>query len=77
MGAASTTARDPVCGMQVDPKSAKFSAQYQGQTIFFCSQGCVTAFQGNPAKFMGDGYKPSMLGAMLERVRGLFSGKHP
>ena len=30
--------RDPVCGMNVDPKPASESDSFAGQTYFFCSQ---------------------------------------
>ena len=35
--APSTGAKDPVCGMSVDPANAKHSAQYEGRSYFFCS----------------------------------------
>lgn len=46
-------AEDPVCGMTVDPKSAAGKSEYQGQTYYFCSQGCKAAFDQNPEKFAG------------------------
>ena len=30
-------ARDPVCGMAVDPATAKHTAEHAGTTYFFCS----------------------------------------
>ena len=44
---------DPVCGMQVDPKKAAATSQYQGQTIYFCSPGCKADFEKEPEKYMG------------------------
>lgn len=44
-GAAPTEAVDPVCGMTVDPATAKGgSAEVDGKTYFFCSSGCRKAF---------------------------------
>ncbi len=43
---------DPVCGMQVDPKSPGATSEYKGQTIFFCSAGCKKDFDQNPEKYM-------------------------
>ena len=43
---------DPVCGMTVDPKTAKHKADYKGHRYFFCSAGCKTKFQANPAKYL-------------------------
>ena len=48
----STQARDPVCGMQVDPLQAAGSAAYQGQTYHFCSKGCMAKFQADPEKYL-------------------------
>ncbi len=43
--------KDPVCGMNVDPASAAGTSQYQGQTVFFCSQGCKAKFDADPGEF--------------------------
>ena len=43
---------DPVCGMTVDPKTAKHKADHKGQAYYFCSAGCKTKFQANPAKYL-------------------------
>ncbi len=32
-------ARDPVCGMMVDPATAKHRAQHLGRAYYFCSNG--------------------------------------
>jgi P-type Cu+ transporter len=48
----STKARDPVCGMMVDPREAAGSVVYQGQTYHFCSKGCAARFQGDPEKYL-------------------------
>ena len=46
-------AKDPVCGMDVDPKQAAGKSEYQGQTCYFCSTGCKKAFDREPAKYVG------------------------
>jgi len=43
---------DPVCGMTVDPHSAKHRHQHQGRTYYFCSAGCRTKFAADPAKYL-------------------------
>jgi len=53
-------AKDPVCGMDVDPASATQKAEYQGQTYYFCAPGCRKAFEAGPAKYLDPSYKPSM-----------------
>ena len=45
--------KDPVCGMDVDPKKAAGKTNYQGRTYFFCSVGCKKEFEENPAKYLG------------------------
>jgi YHS domain-containing protein len=44
--------KDPVCGMDVDPKTAAHRSQYQGQTYYFCSSGCKKSFDQEPQKYV-------------------------
>jgi YHS domain-containing protein len=44
--------KDVVCGMQVDPAKAAGSSQYAGKTYYFCSKGCKTKFDTNPAQYV-------------------------
>ena len=37
-------ARDPICGMEVDEKKAKFSTVKNGKKYFFCSKNCYDKF---------------------------------
>jgi YHS domain-containing protein len=46
-------AKDPVCGMTVDEKTAKFKSDYMGKTYYFCAASCKTTFDKNPVKFAG------------------------
>ena len=45
--------KDPVCGMDVDPKTAAGKSEYKGQTYYFCSVGCKKAFDKEPEKYIG------------------------
>jgi P-type Cu+ transporter len=45
------TARDPVCGMSVDPATSKHRLEHQDQTFHFCSAGCRAKFEADPAKY--------------------------
>lgn len=47
-------ARDPVCGMTVDPKTAAGSVKHNGKTYYFCSAGCQRQFEANPGNFTKD-----------------------
>src|ERR1700728_4680049 len=52
--ATSSLARDPVCGMPVDPATAKHKADHAGVTHYFCSAGCRGKFVGDPARFLAE-----------------------
>ena len=45
-------AKDPVCGMEVDPNTAGQTSTHQGQTYYFCSPGCKRAFEAEPQKYL-------------------------
>jgi len=44
--------KDPVCGMTVDPATSKHRFQHGETTYHFCSAGCQTKFEANPAKYL-------------------------
>lgn len=60
MDAQSTTAIDPVCGMEVDVATAKLTAEHKGTTYYFCSRGCKLDFEEDPEKYLDPSYQPSM-----------------
>ncbi len=43
---------DPVCGMSVDPKTAKQHADYHGHPYYFCGANCKTKFLANPERYL-------------------------
>ena len=45
-------ATDPVCGMQVDEKTAKNSGVFEGKSYFFCSAGCKKKFEATPSTYL-------------------------
>ncbi len=47
-------AKDLVCDMDVDEKTAKWKTAYQGKTYYFCAPGCKKQFEVNPQKYIGD-----------------------
>jgi P-type Cu+ transporter len=55
--------RDPVCGMQVKPATAKHVHEHAGRTIYFCCAGCVEKFKADPGKYLAQvpSAKPSGL----------------
>jgi len=51
-GHAAHAATDPVCGMKVDPHTAKQRAQHHGHTFYFCSAKCREKFLAGPEKYL-------------------------
>ena len=58
----SALVKDPVCGMSVDPATAKHRAEHAGATYYFCSAGCRGKFVAEPAKYLG------AVGAVADRA---------
>ena len=44
--------KDPVCGMTVDPHTARHRAVHDGHPYYFCSAGCRTKFLADPARYL-------------------------
>jgi uncharacterized membrane protein YraQ (UPF0718 family)/YHS domain-containing protein len=42
---------DPVCGMQVQTRSAPARASYGGETFYFCADRCRARFEREPARY--------------------------
>jgi len=49
---ATAMARDPVCGMEVDPHTTPHRAEHAGRTHYFCSAGCRAKFVADPAAYL-------------------------
>ncbi len=45
------TAIDPVCDMEVEVASARWTSEYQGRTVFFCAPGCKRRFERDPEAY--------------------------
>jgi YHS domain-containing protein len=45
-------AKDPVCEMDVDEKTAAATSDYKGTTYFFCAVGCQRTFEKDPEKYL-------------------------
>src|ERR1044071_2427972 len=46
------TVKDPVCGMDVDPHTAKHRTEHEGRPYYFCSAGCKAKFEAEPGKYL-------------------------
>jgi Cu+-exporting ATPase len=47
-----TSVRDPVCGMTVDPAKSQHRFDYRGETYNFCSAGCRAKFAAEPQTYL-------------------------
>ncbi len=45
-------ARDPVCGMTVDPHKTQHRAAYRDHSYYFCSGGCKAKFEADPLRYL-------------------------
>ncbi|CAN7507677.1 heavy metal translocating P-type ATPase [Devosia sp. LjRoot3] len=52
-------ARDPVCGMTVNPLTAQHKAAYEGTSYYFCSENCRSKFTAEPTKYLGEVNAPT------------------
>ena len=48
-------AKDPVCGMTVDPARTKHQLVHEGKTVYFCSAGCLAKLRADPEKYRAKG----------------------
>src|SRR5579859_1838574 len=47
-----TAAADPVCGMTVDPATARNHTDHAGHRYFFCGARCKERFVADPGRFL-------------------------
>jgi len=53
-------AKDPVCGMTVDPATAKHRTEHDGRAYCFCCAGCLAKFLADPAKYLNSAPSATM-----------------
>ncbi len=54
-------AKDPVCGMDVDPATAKHRWEHAGKTYYFCCGGCLEKFRSTPDRFLRPQISPGLV----------------
>ena len=57
-GAGGTVAKDPVCGMTVDPATSQHNFEHAGETFHFCCTGCRAKFAADPDGYLEGTVKP-------------------
>jgi YHS domain-containing protein len=50
-GPSDGSAKDPVCGMSVEPGQG-YTKQHEGRTLHFCSRKCLDAFETQPQRYV-------------------------
>ena len=43
--------KDPVCGMDVDRKTARYTSSYKGKTHYFCSEMRKRMFDNSSSRY--------------------------
>jgi YHS domain-containing protein len=71
------SALDPVCGMTVNQRLTDIVTTIQGQTYYFCAEGCREAFVSDPQKYLTPAppKKKGIWGRYLERLEKATGGK--
>ena len=46
------TAKDSICGMNVNQEKTEFKTDYSGKTYYFCSKGCKSIFDANKEMYL-------------------------
>jgi P-type Cu+ transporter len=53
--------KDPVCGMNVDPATAKHRSEHAGKTWYFCAARCREKFVADPEHYLGERTEPTAI----------------
>lgn len=68
---------DPVCGMSIDPSTAKGGkSTFEGEDYFFCNPKCKTKFDANPHAYIHKNEEPVVVTA-LDKERIFTCPMHP
>src|SRR5580700_1981100 len=54
-----TAVKDPVCGMSVNPATAKYRLEHGGTSHYFCCDGCAEKFKADPEKYLSQTPRPN------------------
>lgn len=71
-------ARDPVCGMEVDPTKS-LTLQFEEKTYHFCADACRKAFEADPGRYLAQkpAKKKGWWGRYLDRLQKQTGGVPP
>src|SRR5580698_1151602 len=54
-----TAVKDPVCGMSVNPATAKHRLEHGGASRYFCCAGCAEKVKADPEKYLSQTPRPN------------------
>ena len=54
-GRSNVKVKDPVCGMKIEDRDAKYRSDYQGTFYYFCGPDCKIAFDQDPERYLTAG----------------------
>ncbi len=57
--------KDPVCGMTVNPTTAKWTWTHEGKDYFFCASSCMEKFKADPERYLKPSSKPVPMGQVI------------
>jgi len=67
---ATAKVRDPVCGMMVDPLTAKHVYAHGGNNYYFCCAHCGEKFQADPQKYLSQPERAGSSGLVVLGMSG-------
>jgi P-type Cu+ transporter len=63
--------KDPVCGMEVDPKQARFISEKGGKKSYFCSNKCLDTFEGEAKSKIHKSKQVSKSSTEMLKIKGM------
>lgn len=72
-----TSFKDPVCGMTVEPQSAKAQVEHLGQKYYFCYVGCADKFKADPNAYLDPNRKKQLAAIAASSASGYTCPMHP
>ena len=69
-------AKDPVCGMTVDPAKTRHHAEHAGTAYHFCCDGCRTKFEADPERYLAPKAKDPVCGMTVDPAKTRHHAEH-
>lgn len=60
--------KDPVCGMEVNPETARHETKEAGRVYYFCGPGCLRKFQSDPKRYLAEPIAAEAKDSTSERI---------